>query len=70
MITNIEYLKTAVEMLAEGQTPRVELDMLKTMRNICMMNIDRIESEFGPKFDAVMKKNLAELLKGDQDENV
>jgi hypothetical protein len=43
MITNINYLKTAVECLEEGQTPMTELKILKVMRDICEMNIQRIE---------------------------
>ena len=43
MITNINYLKTALECLEEGQTPMTELKILKVMRDICEMNIQRIE---------------------------
>ena len=43
MITNINYLKTAVECLEEGQTPMTEMKILKTMQQICEMNIERLE---------------------------
>ena len=43
MITNINYLKTALECLEEGQTPMTELKILKTIQQICEMNIERIE---------------------------
>ena len=45
MITNINYLKTALECLEEGQTPMTELKILKVMRDICEMNINRIEQD-------------------------
>jgi hypothetical protein len=43
MITNINYLKTALECLDEGQTPMTELKILKTIQQICEQNIQRIE---------------------------
>lgn len=43
MITNINYLKTAVECLEEGQTPMTEVKILKTIQQICEQNIQRIE---------------------------
>ena len=45
MITNIAYLKTALECLEEGQTPVTELKILKTIQQICEMNITRIETD-------------------------
>ena len=43
MITNINYLKTALECLDEGQTPMTEVKILKTIQQICEQNIQRIE---------------------------
>jgi hypothetical protein len=45
MIININYLKTAVECLEEGQTPMTELKILRTIQQICEMNIGRIETD-------------------------
>jgi hypothetical protein len=45
MITNINYLKTALECLEEGQTPMTEMKILKTMQQICEMNIERLEMQ-------------------------
>lgn len=47
MITNINYLKTAIGVLEEGQTPMTEAKILKIMRDICEMNIQRIEQNLG-----------------------
>lgn len=43
MITNLDYLRTALACLEEGQTPMTEAKILKVMRDICEMNIQRIE---------------------------
>ena len=51
MITNINYLKTALECLEEGQTPVTELKILKTIQQICDMNIERIETDLVDKMD-------------------
>ena len=51
MITNINYLKTAVECLEEGQTPVTELKILKTIQQICEMNIERIETDLVDKIE-------------------
>ena len=45
MITNINYLKTALECLEEGQTPMTEMKILKTIQQICEMNIERLEMQ-------------------------
>lgn len=46
MITNIEYLKTAIEVLSAGdQTPMTERKILRIVAQICEMNIRRIETE-------------------------
>ena len=51
MITNINYLKTALECLEEGQTPMTELKILKTIQQICELNIGRIETDLVDKVD-------------------
>ena len=51
MITNINYLKTAVECLEEGQTPMTEMKILKTIQQICDMNIERIELDLVDKVE-------------------
>ena len=51
MITNINYLKTALECLEEGQTPMTEMKIVKTMQQICEMNIQRIELDLVDKVE-------------------
>lgn len=45
MITNLAYLRTAVEALEAGQTPMTEAKILRVMAQICEMNVARIETE-------------------------
>jgi hypothetical protein len=51
MITNINYLKTAIGVLEQGQTPMTEAKILKIMRDICEMNIQRIEQNLVDKVE-------------------
>ena len=45
MITNIEYLRTAIEVLGAGdQTPMTERKILRIVAQICEQNIARIET--------------------------
>jgi hypothetical protein len=58
MITNINYLKTALQCLEEGQTPMTELKILKTIQQICEMNINRIETNLVDRVeDRLYNKN-------------
>jgi hypothetical protein len=57
MITNINYLKTAVECLEEGQTPMTEMKILKTIQQICEMNIQRIELDLVDKVEDRLYNN-------------
>lgn len=52
MITNLNYLKTALECLEQGQTPMTELKILKTIQQVCEMNIERIELNLVDKVDS------------------
>jgi hypothetical protein len=56
MITNIAYLKTALECLEEGQTPMTELKILKTIQQICEQNIQRIELDLVDRVESKLYK--------------
>jgi len=44
MITNIKYLQTSVELLAEGNQPAdTQIKILDTIRFICQQNIERLQ---------------------------
>jgi len=45
MITNLEYLKTALEVLESGQSTEVNtIKILKIMASICTQNANRLEA--------------------------
>jgi hypothetical protein len=45
MITNLEYLKTALEVLESGQSTEVNtIKILRIMASICTQNADRLEA--------------------------
>ena len=44
MITNLNYLKTALEVLESGESTEVNtIKILRTMAQICTQNADRLE---------------------------
>ena len=44
MITNLNYLRTALELLEQGsQSAETEIRVLRTMQHICEQNIERLE---------------------------
>ena len=57
MITNLAYLRTAVETLEAGQTPMTEAKILKVMAQICEMNIARIEADLVDSVDEQLARN-------------
>jgi hypothetical protein len=45
MITNLEYLRTALEVLESGQSTEVNtIKILRIMASICTQNADRLEA--------------------------
>jgi len=62
MITNLNYLKTAVELLEEGgQTEMTTLKILRVMAHICDANAQRIEDELEDRVDAKLARNYQDL---------
>lgn len=62
MITNLDYLKTAVLMLDQGNlTPGQELQILSGIENVVTLNKDRIEHEVSKRVNKIV-----EDLTGDQ----
>lgn len=57
MITNLDYLKTAIEALEAGQTPMTEAKILRIMAQICEQNITRIETELVDSVDEQLWRN-------------
>lgn len=63
MITNLAYLKTAVEALESGQSPMTEAKILGTIKFICEQNIERIELELVDNVEARLYNTNTENTK-------
>ena len=61
MITNLNYLKTAVETLEEGQTEITELKILKVMQQICQQNIEQIENAVLDRINTSMERQAQDI---------
>lgn len=57
MITNLSYLKTAIEALEAGQSPMTEAKILRIMSQICEQNITRIETDLVDSVDEQLWRN-------------
>ena len=56
MITNLDYLKTAVLMLDQGNlTPGQELQILGGIENVVTLNKDRIEHEVSKRVNKIVE---------------
>ena len=51
MIENLNYMKTALEVLEGGTSLMNQMKILKTMQQICDMNIQRIELDLVDKVE-------------------
>ena len=52
MITNLDYLRTALEVLESGQSTEVNtIKILKIMASICIQNAERMETRLVDKVD-------------------
>ena len=52
MITNLDYLRTALEVLESGHSTEVNtIKILRIMASICMQNAERMETRLVDKVD-------------------
>jgi fructose/tagatose bisphosphate aldolase len=63
VITNLEYLKTAIEALEAGQSPMIAAKILGTMKFICEQNIERIQLELVDNVEARLYNTNTENTK-------
>lgn len=62
MITNLEYLKTALAVLESGESTEVNtIKILKIMASICTQNADRMEADIIDRVDAKLARNYQDL---------
>jgi hypothetical protein len=58
MITNLEYLKTALAVLEEGQSTEVNtIKILRIMASICTQNAERMEADLVDAVDTKLARN-------------
>jgi hypothetical protein len=57
-ITNLNYLRTAVEVLETGESTEMNtIKILRIMASICMQNVERMQKEFESLVDAKLARN-------------
>jgi hypothetical protein len=58
MITNLDYLKTALDVLDSGHSTEVNtIKILKIMASICTQNAERMEADLVDAVDAKLARN-------------
>ena len=62
MITNLEYLRTALEVLESGESTEINtIKILRIMASICTQNAERMQREFESRVDAKLARNYQDL---------
>lgn len=62
MITNLEYLRTALEVLESGESTEANtIKILKIMASICTQNANRMEAALVDRVDAKLARNYQDL---------
>jgi hypothetical protein len=62
MITNLDYLRTALEVLESGDSTEInQIKILRIMASICMQNAERMQKEFETRVDEKLARNYQDL---------
>jgi hypothetical protein len=62
MITNLEYLRTALEVLESGESTEVNtIKILKIMASICTQNAERLEADLVDRMDSKLARRYQDL---------
>lgn len=62
MITNLNYLRTALEVLESGDSTEVNtIKILRVMASICTQNAERMQKDFESRVDAKLARNYQDL---------
>jgi hypothetical protein len=62
MITNLNYLRTALEVLESGESTEITtIKILKIMASICTQNAERMQQEFEQRVDANLARNYQDI---------
>ena len=58
MITHLDYLRTALEVLESGDSTEInQIKILRIMASICIQNAERMQKEFESRVDAKLARN-------------
>jgi hypothetical protein len=62
MITNLNYLRTALEVLESGESTEMNtIKILKIMASICTQNAERMQQEFEQRVDDNLARNYQDI---------
>jgi hypothetical protein len=62
MITNLNYLRTALEVLESGESTEMNtIKILKIMASICTQNAERMQQEFEQRVDDNLARNYQNI---------
>jgi hypothetical protein len=62
MITNLDYLRTALEVLESGESTEVNtIKILRIMASICIQNAERLEADLADRVDDRLARNYQDL---------
>jgi hypothetical protein len=62
MITNLNYLRTALEVLETGETTEItNIKILRVMASICTQNAERMQQEFEQRVDDNLARNYQDI---------
>jgi len=62
MITNLNYLRTALEVLESGETTEItNIKILRVMASICTQNAERMQQEFEQRVDDNLARNYQDI---------
>jgi hypothetical protein len=62
MITNLNYLRTALEVLETGESTEMNtIKILRVMASICTQNAERMQQEFEQRVDDNLARNYQDI---------
>jgi hypothetical protein len=62
MITNLNYLRTALEVLESGETTEItNIKILRVMASICTQNAERMQQEFEQRVDDNLARDYQDI---------
>jgi hypothetical protein len=62
MITNLNYLRTALEVLESGESTEMNtIKILRVMASICTQNAERMQQEFEQRVDDNLARNYQNI---------